>query len=383
MQVFDFNIPSHLKFGLDVVNRLGNIASIYGNKVLIVTEGILHENNLIERVTNILKDKGCEIILFDEVIPNAMSDVAEYGAEIAGSSYCDVVIGLGGVRALSIAKGIAMLARNKGDIYEYIEGTKLPVNDSIPYIEIPSTPRNPFMFKDEFWITDFRNRTSHILPVKENTTKYILYDPIVTTTLPRRFTAATIIDSLANAIEGYISTKSNFLSDIMFLKAIELFSTFIFDAVKIPDDLNARAKLSLGGLLTSLGLSMSTTGITSAISFVLNSRYKIHKSLTSSVLLPYVLDFNITATPEKLVRIAQAMGEDISTLSVVEAAIKAVERVRKIIIELELPVKLEEFELHKDDMINIADEARKLKMFNYLPRTCTSEELYAILQASY
>ncbi|MCG8570289.1 MAG: iron-containing alcohol dehydrogenase, partial [Spirochaetes bacterium] len=78
MQVFDLYIPAKLKFGLDVVNRLGNIANEFGTKVMLVTEGILHENNLIARIESILKDKGCEIILFDEVIPNAMSDVVEY-----------------------------------------------------------------------------------------------------------------------------------------------------------------------------------------------------------------------------------------------------------------------------------------------------------------
>ncbi|MCG8572399.1 MAG: iron-containing alcohol dehydrogenase, partial [Spirochaetes bacterium] len=288
-----------------------------------------------------------------------------------------------GVRVLSIAKAIACMAKNSGDIYEYIEGSRMFTKDAIPYVEVPSTPRNPFMFRDEFWITDFRSRSSYIVKVKEDTTKYIIYDPIITTTLPRRYTATTAIDALSNAIEGFISTKSNFFTDIIFIKAIEIFSKFIYDAVSSPDDLNARAKLSLGGLLTSFGLNMSTTGITSAISYVLNSKYRIHKSLSSCALLPHVMDFNITAVPAKLVKIAEALGENVSELTVVEASIKAVESVRKIIIELELPMKLEEFEIHKDEMINVADEARKLKMFDYLPRTCSSEELYAILQAAY
>lgn len=382
MQVFDLFIPSHLKFGLDVVNRVGNVASEFGKKVMVVTEGILHENKTISRIEGLLKDKGCEVFIFEDVIPNATSEVASYGAQLARSSFCDVVVGLGGVRTLSIAKCIAMLAGNPGDLTDYLDG-KIVTKNSIPYIEIPSTPRNPFMFRDEFWVTDSRNRGSRLLKVLPGTTKSILFDPIITTSLPRRYTATTVIDTLANAIEGYLSTSSNFLSDMMFIQSIELFSKYVVNAVTIPDDLNARTFLSLGGLMTSLGLSMSNTGVCAAISYVLSSKYKIHKSLSSCVLLPFVMDFNITAVPSKLVRIAQALGEDISSMTVVEAAIKAVEKVRKLVIELQLPVKLEEFDLGKDEMINVADEARKMESFNYLPRTCSSEELYAILQAAY
>ncbi|HOV14780.1 MAG TPA: iron-containing alcohol dehydrogenase, partial [Spirochaetota bacterium] len=214
-------------------------------------------------------------------------------------------------------------------------------------------------------------------------TKYILFDPMVTTTLPRRYTAATIIDALANSIEGFISTRANFLSDTIFLKSMELFSSNINNAVNVQDDITSRANLSLGGLFSSIGLSMSETGITSSLSYVLNAKFKIPKSFSSCILLPHIMDFNITSVPVKLVKITNALGEDTKDLSVVEASIKAIERVRKIIIELKLPTRLEEFGLAKDDLIIIADEARKFEMFNYIPRSCSSEELYAILQAAY
>ena len=96
-----------------------------------------------------------------------------------------------------------------------------------------------------------------------------------------------------------------------------------------------------------------------------------------------MMDFNITSVPVKLVKIANSLGEDGKDLSVVEVGIKAIEKIRKMIIELKLPTRLEEFGLSKDDLINIADDARKFEMFNYIPRSCSSEELYALLQAAY
>ena len=175
-----------------------------------------------------------------------------------------------------------------------------------------------------------------------------MFDPILTTSLPRRFVATTIVDTLANAIEGYLLLVPIFFL-IFYLFSQLNYLANINTAVTIPDDLNARSFLSLGGLMTSMGLNMANTGVCAALSYVLNSRYKIHKSLTSSVMLPFVMDFNITASPNKLVRIAQALGENIADLTVVDAAIKSVERIRKLIIELQLPVKLEEFGLTKDE----------------------------------
>ncbi len=382
MQVFDFYIPSHLKFGLDCVNRIGNIATEYGNKVMLVTEDTLKETRIIERVKTLLTERGCDVIVFDDVVPNATSEVASRGVELAKTCYCDVVIGLGGVRTLSIAKCIAALATNELELWDCMDGTPIS-HSAIPYIEIPTTPRNPFMFRDEFLITDSRTREVKIITIPADSTKQIIYDPTLTSDMPGNFLMSTMVDTLSNAIEGYLSSNSNSLSDMFFIKAIELIGKNISVVMKEPEDVEARAMLSLAGLATSIGLSMSNTGIVSAISYVLSSEYKIHKSFTSCVVLPFVMDFNITSSPNKMVRISKAFGEDISTLTVVEAAIKAVECVRKLIVELGLPTKLEEFGLSKDELIKVADHARKMNLFHYLPRTCTNEELYAILQAAY
>ena len=300
------------------------------------------------------------MIIFDDVVPNAMSDTVEYGAELTRSAYANVIIGMGGIRALSISKAIAMLANNQGDMRDYFEG-KLPKNDSLPYIEIPSTPRNPFMFRDELWLVNAKNRSCAILPVKENSTKSIIFDPMITTSLPRRFTATTSIYTLSNAVEGFLSNKSNFFSDTLFLQAIKLIKENIFNAATIPDDIASRANLGLAGLLTSLGLNMSSAGIASAVSFVLSARYRIHKSLAISVLLPHVMNFFITAIPQKFVQLTKIFSQELTNLSTVDAALKAIDEIRKIIIKLQLPTRLSEFELNKDDLINIADEAKKFE----------------------
>ncbi len=382
MGIFEFSIPSQLKFGVDSVNRIGNAVNEFGSKAILVTEGVLHEPDLINRVVEILKNKNCKSIVFDEVVMYSGSDIVNDGAELCRSAYADVVIGMGGVRTLSIAKAIAALASNEGNIDRYIDGDKM-LKPPLPYIEIPSTPRNPFMFSDAYCITDVRYNNAVMMSVPRGTTKYVLFDPLITTTLNRRQTAAIAVDILSSAIEGFISVKSNYLSDTLFLKSIELISQNIFKVVNAPDDIIASSNISMAGMCTCVGLAMSSPGITAALSFVLNAKFKIHKSMASAIILPHVLDYNITAVPEKLVKICQAFGEDISGMSVVEAAIKAIEKVRRIIIELQLPVRLLEFELNKDSLNNVADDARRFDFIKYIPRSCDSEELYSILESAF
>ncbi len=387
MNVFDFCIPSHLKFGIDVINRLGNmVTEITGNnispRVLLVTEAVLHESGMIKRIKEILQRKGCEPIIFDDVVLNACSDVVDDGARRARMSHSNVIIGLGGVRALSIAKMIAVLANNDGDAVEYIEG-RIPDKPAVPYIEIPSTPRNPFMFKDEAWITDARNHNSYILTVPPNTTRFVVFDPMITTTLTRRLTATIALDIFANAYEGYISTKANYLSDTLFLQAIDLINQNIMTVTNTPNDITARANISLAGFLTSLGLSMTSTGICASLSYVLSAKFKLHKALASSIMLPHVMDYNINAAPAKYVKIAECLGENVENLTVLEAALKAIEHIRRIILELQLPTRLDEFHINRDDLISLSEEARGYYMFNYIPRSCDTEELIAILQSAY
>lgn len=379
MQVFDFFIPSHLKFGIDSLNRAGNIVSSVGNKVFLVTETALLGGEIISHIQNLLAGRKCEVILYDiDIKTFAASSIIDKGAVLARVSYCDVVVGVGGLRALSAAKAIAMLVTNTKSVNDYIDGEMIK-EPSIPYIEIPTEARNPFMFNNTFLITDERTRELHILKAANGQPCNVIYDPAVMSdlALPQIMT-----NVLANAIEGYLSTDSSFLSDMMFLKAIEILSKYLMSAVKDKNS-DAVSFLSLSGLMTSMGLSMASTGIIGAVSEVVNQKLRLENSGVASMLLPYVIEFCIPSSVEKLTRVAAAMGISVESMTMLDVAVKVIEHVKKMVEDLELPTKLSDFPLKADDLIDIGDRAKKLDMMNYLPRACSSEELYAILQSAF
>ncbi len=241
-----FHIPTRVIFGLDTVNRIGQLVAEYGERAFLVTEAILYEGKVINKVQDILEKKGVQHIVFDEVVPNATSKTVDDGVTLARGSHADVVIGLGGTRTLSIAKCIAMTAPAENDMDDYLSGVQ-PQAVPLAFIEVPTTCRNPFMFGDEYLLVDGRDRTGRIGRTQKGITKATLLDPKLSLTLPAKYTATTIMDTLLCCIEGFLSAKANFLSDTYMVRAIEMLGVLIKDGLQNVDDIRMRMNASIAG----------------------------------------------------------------------------------------------------------------------------------------
>ena len=178
-----FHIPTRVVFGLDTINRIGQLVSEYGERAFLVTEAILYEGKTINKVQEILDKKGTQYIVFDEVVPNATSRTVDDGVTLARGAHAEVVIGLGGMRTLSIAKAIAMTVPSGSDMDDFLSGVQ-PQTPALAYIEVPTTCRNPFLFADEYLIVDGRDRTGRIGRTQKGITKAVLIDPKLSLTLP-------------------------------------------------------------------------------------------------------------------------------------------------------------------------------------------------------
>lgn len=377
-----FHIPTRVVFGLDTINRIGQVASEYGERVFLVTEAILYEGKTINKVQEILDKKGTPYIVFDEVIPNATSRTVDDGVTLARGAHADVVVGLGGVRALSIAKAIAMTVPASADMDDFLSGVQ-PQSPALPYVEVPTTCRNPFMFLDEYLVVDGRDRTGRIGRTQKGITKAVLVDPKLSLTLPAKYTATTIMDTLLASVEGFLSSRANFLSDTYFLRAIETLGTVIREGIQNVDDIRARMNASVAGLLSALGLATSKLGIGSALAFAINAKYMAPKSWVSTILLPYVLDFAVNVRGDRIAQVARTLGEDMADAAPVEAPVRAIEAVRRIISSLALPGRLREFDLTLDEMFEVAGVARSFDMMNYLPRVVSTEDIYEMIKSAF
>ncbi|MBE3131456.1 MAG: iron-containing alcohol dehydrogenase [Acidobacteria bacterium] len=377
-----FHIPTRVVFGLDTINRIGQIVSEYGERAFLVTEAILYEGKVINKVQEILDKKGTQYIVFDEVVPNATSRTVDDGVTLARGAHAEVVIGLGGARTLSIAKAIAMTVPSEAEMDDFLSGVQ-PQSPPLAYIEVPTTCRNPFMFVDEYLMVDARDRTGRIGRTQKGITKTVLIDPKLSLTLPAKYTATTVMDTLLACIEGYLSGRANFLSDTYFMKAIETLGALITEGMQNVDDIRMRINASVAGLLAGLGLSTSKLGIGSALSFAINAKFMAPKSWVSTILLPYVLEFAVNVRGDRIAEVARLLGEDLSDVPAVEAPTRAIEAVRRIIGSLALPTRLREFDLSLDEMFEVAGVARSFDMMNYLPRVVSTEDIYEMIKSAF
>jgi alcohol dehydrogenase len=382
MPDISFSVAADVRFGLDVVNRVAAVVAEQGERVLLVTEAILYEGKVIDRIQALFEKKGIQYIVYDEVVPHATSTVIDEGVKLARSARAEVVIGLGGVRTLSVAKCIAMVSPGDADMDEYLSGVQ-PKAKPLVYIAIPTTCRDPFLLQDEYLVTDGRDRTAKIGRTQKGITRAAIVDPKLTATLPPKYTATTLMDTLLCAVEGYLSSRSNFLSDTFFLRACELIGKITGPLVDQPDDLRVRINASMVGLLTAVGLTMSKTGVGTALAYAINGSYLVPKSWISSIMLPHVLEFYSGVASEKLTTVAGYLGEEVDELAPVEGAGRAVEAVRRIIGSLGLPTRLRDFDLNLDDMVDIAGIARNFDNMNYLPRSISTEDLYELIKSAY
>ena len=382
MPDLSFSIPTDVRFGLDVVNRIASVVSQYGERVLLVTEAILYEGKVIDRIQGLFEKKGIQYIVFDEVVPHATSKVVDEGVNLARSARAEIVVGLGGVRTLSVAKCIAMASPGDVDMDEYLGGVQ-PAGQPLAYISIPTTCRDPFLLLDEYLLTDGRDRSAKIGRTQRRINKAVIVDPKLTITLPPKYTATTLMDTLLVAVEGYLSSRSSFLSDTFFLRACELIGKIIEPLVNQPEDLRVRMNASMAGLLASLGLTISKSGVGTALAYAINGSFMVPKSWVASIILPHVMEFYSGIASEKLTAVARFLGEEVDDEAPVEGAGRAVEAVRRIIGSLGLPTRLRDFDLNLDDMVDIAGIARNFDMMNYLPRSISAEDLYELVKSAY
>ena len=376
------HVPAQVFFGTDSTHRLGAVASELGRRVLLVTEAILYERGTVDAVTGVLGRRNLDPIVFDEVVPNATSTAVEEAVRLGRGGHVDLVVGLGGLSALSIAKATAMLVRARTSVDDMLSGTPADARP-LPLIEIPTTCRNPFMFGGGYLIVDARDRRAHLGKGAEDPTRVVLIDPRLSLSLPAKYTATTMMDTLLHAVEGYLSTASSFLSETLFLQAVRIIGRTLAEAIDAPDELKPRLEASKAGLLTALGLSVSRSGIGSALSYALNGRLRVPKSWVSTILLPHVMEFNLNVSSEKLRDVGDALGGGAEGAPTVEAAGRAVETVRSLIASLQLPSRLRDFDLNLEDMMEVAEIAHGFDLMNQLPRVASTDDLYEILKTAY
>ncbi|MCQ2070899.1 MAG: iron-containing alcohol dehydrogenase, partial [archaeon] len=206
---FDYYVPANIKFGRGKADLIGEEVSKYGRKALIVTGRSSSETGLLKRAESLLEDAGVEYDVFDKVTKNPLTTTVEEGAEYLNASGCDVVLSIGGGSPLDAAKGIALLARNGGDINDYIFKRVKAPSDAVPIVAVPTTCGTGSESNGTAILTNPDTKDKKGLSYPVLVARSSIVDPSLMETMPRSVTAPVTFDALCHAMESFLSPGSN------------------------------------------------------------------------------------------------------------------------------------------------------------------------------
>ncbi|MHB8953888.1 MAG: iron-containing alcohol dehydrogenase [Pirellulaceae bacterium] len=289
---FDFLLPTRIVFGVDTLERLGDLAGeLHGRRAMVFSDqGVVLAGHT-HRGLAALAKAGLQTELFDQVHENPTTDDVAAGVAAARRFAPDLLIGLGGGSSLDCAKGVNFLYTNGGRMQDYW-GVGKAQRPMLPMIAVPTTAGTGSEAQSFALISDAQSHVKMACGDKKAACRVAVLDPRLTLTQPRRVTALTGIDAVAHALETYVSNKRNPLSQMFSREAWRLLAANFGRVLAMPDDMAARGAMQLGACFAGLAIENSMLGAAHGLANPLTAHYGIAHGQAVGLMLPHVIRFN-------------------------------------------------------------------------------------------
>ncbi len=379
-----FRTAKRILFGPGAVERIGTEAQLLkGKKVMIVTDPGVIRAGLIESIILPLQSVGIPFLIFDGVEPDPRIEIVLKSVQLAKKEEIDLIIGFGGGSSLDIAKVTSILMTNPGEIDQFF-GIDLVPNSGIPMILVPTTAGTGSEVTPIAILSDTKERLKKGIVSPTLFPEVAIVDPKLTLGLPPSVTALTGMDALTHAIEAYYSINATALTDLLALKAMELISKNIRIAFAYGENLVARSNMMEGSLLAGISFANAGVGAVHAFAYPLGGEFHLAHGLTNTLMLPYVMRYNILGCPSKFARMAKVFGEKVEGLSELDAAEMAVRFVERLSDDLRVPRRLRDVGIPEEAIPRLAEGAMKVtRLLANNPRKVTFEDAIAIYKSAY
>lgn len=377
-----FFIPSVNLMGAGCVSDAAKTIQSYGFKnALLVTDAPLVKIGLVKRVTDLLASQGVASVVFDGVHPNPTTANVAAGLALLQENGCDCVISLGGGSPHDCAKGIALVAVNGGEIKDY-EGLDKSAKPQLPLIAINTTAGTASEMTRFCIITDESRHVKMAIVDKHTTPILSVNDPELMLLKPAGLTAATGMDALTHAVEAYVSTAATPITDACALKAVEIISQSLRQAVTHGDDIAAREQMAYAQFLAGMAFNNASLGYVHAMAHQLGGFYDLPHGVCNAILLPHVQAYNKQVAAKRLGDIARAMGETTAGLTDDAAADVCLAAIRKLSVDVGIPTGVAQLGAKEEDIPTLATNALKDACGLTNPKQPTFDEVCAIYRAA-
>lgn len=378
-----FFIPSVNVMGLGCLDEAMTAIRNYGfRKALIVTDTGLAKAGVASKVAELLAQQDIDSVIFDGAKPNPSIANVERGLGLLKESQCDFVVSLGGGSPHDCAKGIALCATNGGQISDY-EGVDRSSKPQLPLIAINTTAGTASEMTRFCIITDETRHVKMAIVDRNVTPLMSVNDPALMVAMPKGLTAATGMDALTHAIEAYVSTAANPITDACALKAVTLISNNLRQAVRDGNDLTARENMAYAQFLAGMAFNNASLGFVHAMAHQLGGFYDLPHGVCNAVLLPHVQSFNSSVCAARLTDVAHAMGADTRELNPEEGARVAIAAIRSLALDIDIPAGLRELGVRLNDVPVLAANALKDACGLTNPRAGDQRQIEEIFRSAF
>ncbi|KFB87939.1 alcohol dehydrogenase [Serratia grimesii] len=382
MAASTFFIPSVNMIGSGCLEEAANTMKQQGlGYALIVTDKVLNNIGVVAQVQQLLAAQQIESCVYDGTHPNPTTLNVKQGLALLQEHRCDCVVSLGGGSPHDCAKGIALLATNGGDIKDY-EGVDRSAKPQLPMIAINTTAGTASEMTRFCIITDEARHIKMAIVDKHVTPILSVNDPHLMAGMPKGLTAATGMDALTHAIEAYVSSAANPITDACALKAVTMITESLRDAVADGNNMQARENMAYAQFLAGMAFNNASLGYVHAMAHQLGGFYDLPHGVCNAVLLPHVQEFNTSVCASRLKDVATAMGLDVTHLNDQQGAAACIAAIRLLAQDVGIPAGLRDLKVKEQDFDTLAANALKDACGFTNPIQATHEQIVAIFRAA-
>ncbi|CAI1067882.1 L-threonine dehydrogenase [Serratia quinivorans] len=382
MAASTFFIPSVNMIGSGCLDEAAKTMKQQGLRhALIVTDKVLNNIGVVAQVQQLLAAQQIESCVYDGTHPNPTTLNVKQGLALLQEHRCDCVVSLGGGSPHDCAKGIALVATNGGEIKDY-EGVDRSAKPQLPMIAINTTAGTASEMTRFCIITDEARHIKMAIVDKHVTPILSVNDPHLMAGMPKGLTAATGMDALTHAIEAYVSSAANPITDACALKAVTMITESLRDAVADGSNMQARENMAYAQFLAGMAFNNASLGYVHAMAHQLGGFYDLPHGVCNAVLLPHVQEFNARVCAPRLKDVAVAMGLDVKHLNDPQGAAACIVAIRLLAKDVGIPAGLLDLKVKEQDFDTLATNALKDACGFTNPIQATHEQIVAIFRAA-
>jgi alcohol dehydrogenase class IV len=354
MENYEIRVPGKVRFGAGCTETMGEEATKIGAKrALMVTDPGVFQTGITDPVKENLTKAGIKVDVFSEAEPEPTYSKLNATAKKLGKNKYDLVVAIGGGSSIDTAKGLSILFAHDGIGQDYGGTDKVP-GPGIPVFACPTTAGTGSEVTNIAVFDDRERGFKEGIVSNYLLARIAFVDPTLTYGCPPKVTAASGMDALIHAIEGYTGNKATTFSDAMALEAMRLITGSLRRAVKNGADKEARNQMSEGALFG--GMAFMNSGVTAvhALAFPLGSQFHVPHGMANAVLLPYVMECNLSANLSRFATVARMLGVATEGLSDQEAAEQGLEAAKSLSADVGIPIHLRELGVPKEALEGLA-----------------------------